>query len=116
LAVNPKPLQGDGLPIWIGGQGERALRIAATGGCGLMLWFVEPDAIRDYIARFRAAGGTGPVAAAMPLAPNAGRWLELSSQYARAGTDLLIITSYGQASNVTTTLEEFATQVLPEVR
>jgi len=115
LGVNPKPLQGDRLPIWIGGQGERALRIAATSGCGLMLWFVEPDAVRDYIARFRAVGGSGPVAAAMPLAPNAGRWLELSSQYASAGTDLLIITSYGQASSVTTTLEDFAKQVLPEL-
>jgi probable F420-dependent oxidoreductase len=116
VGVNPKPPQGDRLPIWIGGQGQRAITIAATRGCGLMLWFVEPEAVRDYIARFRAAGGTGPVAAAMPLAPNAGRWLELSRRYAEAGTDLLIVTSYGQASNVTATLEQFAGQVLTAVR
>ena len=116
VGINPKPLQGDRLPIWIGGQGQRALAIAAEHGCGLMLWFAEPNAVRDYIARFRAAGGHGPVAAAMPLAPNAGHWLDLSRQYAEAGTDLLILTSYGQASSVTAVLEEFAAQVLPEVR
>lgn len=115
VGVNPKPLQGDRLPIWIGGQGERAITIAATHGCGLMLWFVEPDAVREYIERFRAAGGTGPVAAALPLAPNAGRWLELSQQYAKAGTDLLIVTSYGPAPEPTVTLEKFAAQVLQEV-
>ena len=115
VGVNPKPLQADRLPIWIGGQGQRAIEIAAKGGCGLMLWFVEPNAVADYTARFRAVGGRGPVAAALALAPNKGRWRELSFQYAKAGTNLLIITSYGQASSVTETLEEFATQALPEV-
>jgi probable F420-dependent oxidoreductase len=113
VGINPKPPQGDRLPIWIGGQGQRALTIAATHSCGLMLWFAEPDAVGDYIARFRAAGGTGPVAAALPLAPTTGRWPELSQQYANVGTDLLILTSYGQPSSVTARLETFAAQVLP---
>jgi len=116
VGVNPKPPQGDRLPIWIGGQGQRALSIAAAHDCGLMLWFAEPDAVRDYVARFRAAGGIGPVAAAMPLGPNAGRWLELSRQYASAETDLLILTGYGQAASVTAELEQFAAQVLPELQ
>jgi probable F420-dependent oxidoreductase len=115
VGVNPKPLQGDRLPIWIGGQGQRAITIAAAHGCGLMLWFVEPDAVRDYVTRFRAAGGTGPVAAAMPLAPNAGRWLELSRQYAQAGTGLLILTAYGQGSSLTAGLEQYAADVMPEL-
>jgi probable F420-dependent oxidoreductase len=116
VGINPKPLQGERLPVWIGGQGQRALTIAATHGCGLMLWFAEPDAVRDYVARFRAGGGTGPVAAAMPMAPTSGRWLELTRQYAKAGTDLLILTSYGQESSVTAVLEQFAATVLPELQ
>ena len=116
VGVNPKPAQGDRLPIWIGGQGQRAVEIAARHGCGLMLWFAEPDAVRNYVARLRAAGGTGPVAAAMPLVPNAGRWLELSGDYVKAGTDQLILTSYGQLSRVTEELERFAAEVLPELR
>ena len=116
VGVNPKPLQGDRVPIWIGGQGQRAITIAAAHGCGLMLWFVEPDAVRDYVMRFRAAGGTGPVAAAMPLAPSAGRWLELSRQYAQAGTSLLILTAYGRGSTLTAWLEQYAAEVLPELQ
>lgn len=59
---------------------------------------------------------TAPVAAAMPLVPAAGRWLELSGDYLKAGTDQLILTSYGQQSRVTEELERFAAEVLPELR
>ena len=59
-SVNPRPVQGDRLPIWIGGQGQRALEIAARHGCGLMLWFAEPDAVRDYLARLRSAAASDP--------------------------------------------------------
>jgi len=116
VGVNPKPLQGDRLPIWIGGQGQRAIEIAARHGCGLMLWFAEPDAVHGYVGRLRAAGGSGPVAAAMPLVPNAGRWLELSRDYVAAGTDQLILTSYGGQARVTEELEQFAREVFPALR
>jgi probable F420-dependent oxidoreductase len=116
VGVNPKPQQGKELPIWIGGQGQRAVEIAARHGCGLMLWFAEPDAVRGYHTRLRAAGGTGPVAAAMPMDPNAGRWSQLTEEYVNAGTDLLILTTYGQNGSVTAELEQFSAEVLPEVK
>jgi len=78
-----------------------------------MLWFAEPDAVRGYVARLRAAGGSGPVAAAMPLVPNAGRWLQLTRDYIAAGTEQLILTSYGGQARVTEELEQFAREVLP---
>jgi len=115
VGVNPRPLQGDRLPIWIGGQGQRALQVAARHGCGLMLWWAEPDAVRDYRSRLRDAGGVGPIATAMRLAPSAGRWLELSAAYADAGTDLLILTTYGRGARITEELEEFAAQVIPTI-
>jgi len=115
VGVNPRPVQGDRLPIWIGGQGQRALEIAARHGCGLMLWFAEPDAVRDYLARLRSAGGVGPVAVAMRLAPNAGRWLDLTRAYAEAGADLLILTGYGHGSRLTEELEQFGAEVLPRL-
>jgi probable F420-dependent oxidoreductase len=116
VGVNPKPPQGPQLPIWIGGQGQRAVDIAARHGCGLMLWHVEPEAVRAYRQRLKAAGGTGPVAAAMPMLPDMGRWRPLSEGFAKAGTDLLILTTYGQESSVTQELERFAADVLPALR
>jgi len=115
VGVNPRPVQGDRLPIWIGGQGQRALEIAARHGCGLMLWFAEPDAVRDYLARLRSAGGVGPVAVAMRLAQNAGRWLDLTRAYAESGADLLILTGYGHGSRLTEELEQFGSEVLPRL-
>jgi probable F420-dependent oxidoreductase len=116
VGVNPKPPQGEGLPVWIGGQGQRAVELAARHGCGLMLWFVEPTGVRDYVARLRAAGGAGPVAAALPLVRHPGKWLELSQQYVEAGTDLLIVTGYAGPEGVTLQLEKFASDVLPHLR
>ena len=115
VGVNPRPVQGDRLPIWIGGQSQGVVEIAAKHGCGLMLWFVEPAGVRDYISRLRAAGGSGPVAAAMPMAPNAGRWFDLTLGYVEAGTDLLILTGYGGGSTLTAPLEQFAAEVLPKL-
>ena len=110
-----RPTQGDRLPIWIGGQGQRALEVAAKHGCGLMLWFAEPGAVREYASRLRAAGGAGPVAAALRLAGKKDRWLELARAYAEVGTDLLILTGYGEGSTITQELEQFGAEVLPKI-
>jgi probable F420-dependent oxidoreductase len=115
VGVNPKPIQGDRLPIWIGGHGQRAIEIAAGHGCGMLLWFAEPAAVRAAVARLRAAGGTGPVAAAMRLATTAGRWQDLCRDYAEAGLHSLILTGYGHGSKLTEELERFAAEVLPKL-
>ena len=80
-----------------------------------MLWWAEADAVRDYLARLRSAGGVGPVAVAMRLAQNTGRWLELTRAYAEAGADLLILTGYGHRSRLTEELEQFGAEVLPRL-
>jgi probable F420-dependent oxidoreductase len=115
VGVNPRPVQSDRLPIWIGGHGQRAVELAARHGCGLMLWWADPDVVRDYRARLRNAGGTGPIAAAMRLAPTKGRWLEHGAEYAEAETDLLILTSYGRSARITEELEQFAAEVIPRL-
>lgn len=111
LGVNPSPRQGGQLPIWVGGQNQRTVEIAARNGCGLLLWVVEPEKVRDYVSRLRELGGTGPIGAALRLNATAGRWLELWDSYRQAGLDLLILLDY-ERGNLTESLEEFAAQLL----
>lgn len=115
VGVNPRPIQRERLPIWIGGQGQRAVEIAARHQCGLMLWWAEPSTVRDYIARLREAGGSGPVAAAFRLATDPGRWYDVCAEFAEAGLDLVIVTTYGGGSRLTERLEAFAGEVVAKL-
>jgi probable F420-dependent oxidoreductase len=115
VGVNPRPVQGDRLPIWIGGHSPRVIELAARHRCGLMLWWADPQVVRDYRETLRKAGGTGPIAAAMRLAPTKGRWLGHCVAYAEAGTDLLILTTYGRGARIVEELEQFAAEVIPKL-
>lgn len=53
IAFRPKPLQTPHLPIYIGGNGEPALRRAATFGQGWLPLFQSPAELAPKIARLR---------------------------------------------------------------
>jgi alkanesulfonate monooxygenase SsuD/methylene tetrahydromethanopterin reductase-like flavin-dependent oxidoreductase (luciferase family) len=111
VGVNPRPPRGAGLPVWVGGQGRRAVEIAARKQCGLMLWTVEPQAVQGYRDQLTVLGAQVPLAAAVSLKATDGRWLETVSAYRDAGVDLLILTRYA-GRRLTESLERFAEDVL----
>lgn len=53
IAFRPKPVQSPHVPIYIGGNGERALRRAAAIGQGWLPLFQSPEQLRPKIARLR---------------------------------------------------------------
>ena len=53
VAFRPKPVQRPHIPIYIGGNGEPALRRAAALGQGWLPLFQSPDELRPKIARLR---------------------------------------------------------------
>ena len=53
IAFRPKPLQSPHVPIYVGGNGEPALRRAAEVGQGWLPLFQSPDELRPKIARLR---------------------------------------------------------------
>jgi len=53
IAFRPKPLQAPHVPIYIGGNGEPALRRAARIGQGWLPLFQSPEELRPKVARLR---------------------------------------------------------------
>lgn len=53
IAFRPKPIQSPHIPIYIGGNGEPALRRAAALGQGWLPLFQAPEELRPKIARLR---------------------------------------------------------------
>jgi probable F420-dependent oxidoreductase len=47
VAVAPRPVQGAGVPLWIGGSSKRAVSIARSKGAGLLPAGSSPSQIRD---------------------------------------------------------------------
>ncbi|MGH7875844.1 MAG: LLM class flavin-dependent oxidoreductase, partial [Candidatus Binatia bacterium] len=63
-SITPRPWQKNGLPIWIGGRSEAALRRTGRLGDGWLVSSVSPDEVRTGIESIRAyaaeAGRTIP--------------------------------------------------------
>lgn len=92
LGVNPKPAQGAALPLWIGGHGDEAVRVAAEHDAGLFVWLPRsPTDLDGYRRKLRARSATSQLGASLPLARVEGRWLEASRELRDAGADLLVV-------------------------
>src|SRR5436309_3180408 len=63
VGVHPQPPQGERLPLWIGGQGDEAVRIAAERGAGLFIWLQTPERVAEYGRKLRALRPDAPLAA-----------------------------------------------------
>src|SRR5437867_4738994 len=64
VALEPKPVQPGGPPIWIGGRSDHALRRAARLGDGWVSYVITPERYRASLDKIRT------------LAAGAGRWLD----------------------------------------
>lgn len=116
LGINPKPPQGVRLPLWIGGHGDEAVRIAAEHDAGLFVWLPRrPERLAEYHRKLRARSQTAPLAASLILAEVEGRWLEAAREMRDAGADLLVIIRRYDDRAVED-LRRFAVEVLPELR
>lgn len=92
MGMYPHPVQGDRLPLWIGGHGERALQIAARFGAGVFLWGgYPPEQVADYVRRFRALGASAPVATLVDSAPPPDEFEPLLKAMEAAGADMVVL-------------------------
>jgi probable F420-dependent oxidoreductase len=91
VGVNPRPPQGERLPLWIGGHGDAAIRIAAERGAGLFVWLQDPERVAEYGRRLRALRPDAPLAASVGTPVNERRWDEQIPAMERAGVDLLVL-------------------------
>ena len=115
VGVHPQPIQGDRVPLWLGGHGDAVISTAARFGAGLLVWVPEPEQLRGYRDKLRAANPACPLAASLSLSATAGRWRETATALRDAGADLLILTRRYTPEGFIEDLEIFAAQVLPEL-
>ena len=141
IGARPRPHRRPHPPIWIGGQGERALRRAANFGQGYLAISSNPDALAADTARLRALceeTGRDPAeldvahidgliltdsptqAEGATLAGSSAQILDGLEAYARAGLTHLVagISQQGRQdyAGVCESLERVATEVLPAAR
>jgi probable F420-dependent oxidoreductase len=92
VGLHPHPAQGERIPLWIGGHGQRALEIAADASCGVFLWGgYHPDKVADHVARVRAINPEVLVATLVSLTASEGRWRQMVSEMETAGANLVVI-------------------------
>lgn len=113
VGINPRPPQGAALPLWIGGHGDTAVRIAAEHGAGLFIWLPkDPATVRGYAERLRARSATAPLATTLAIAQTRGRWGEAVGELRDAGADLVVvIRRYDEGAM--DEIAAFAREVLP---
>ena len=66
MGVEPRPVQRERLPVWIGGAGPAALRTAVAKYAGILLSNPTPEAVRHAAAAYTARG-SARVGALVPV-------------------------------------------------
>ena len=91
VGVHPQPPQGERLPLWIGGQGDAAVRIAAEHGAGLFIWLQTPERVAEYGRALRALRPGAPLAACVWTSQEERLWAGQVRAMEKAGVDLMVI-------------------------
>src|SRR5438445_317019 len=111
VGVHPQPPQGARLPLWIGGQGDGAIRIAAERGAGLFIWLQPPERVAEYGRKLRALRAGAPLAACVWTSQEERLWGGQVRAMEQAGVDLMVIGRRYDDRQVSE-LERFAAEFL----
>jgi len=111
VGVHPQPPQGAALPLWIGGQGDEAVRIAAEHDAGLFIWLQTPERVAEYGRKLRALRPGAPLAACVWTSQDKREWDEQVGGMEQAKVDLLVIGRRYDDQQVSE-IERFARQFL----
>ena len=113
MGTYPHPVQGDRLPIWIGGHGQRALEIAARFGAGVFLWGGYPaEKVADYVRRVRALSSDVPVATLIDAGTPAAEWQALVASIEAAGAEMIVLSRLSDYDRHLQVIREFAARFL----
>ena len=91
VGVHPQPPQGERLPVWVGGQGDAAVRTAAARGAGLFIWQQSPERVAEYGRKLRALRPGAPLAACVWTDQDKREWDGQVRAMEEAGVDLLVL-------------------------
>jgi probable F420-dependent oxidoreductase len=95
VGQHPHPMQGDRVPIWIGGHGQRALEITAHFGAGLFLWGgYPPEKVAEYVQRVHALSRDVPVATLIDSTTPFEDFDGLIGAMEKAGADMLVLSRF----------------------
>jgi len=88
VGVNPQPPQGAKLPIWIGGESDRALRTTARRAQGNILWLGDPVDVMKFRRRLDGVKAGLKLAVSMRMEEHAG---DRARAIRDEGADLLLL-------------------------
>jgi probable F420-dependent oxidoreductase len=112
VGVNPRPPQGERLPLWIGGHGDAAIKYAAARDAGLFVWLQSAERVAEYGRKLRALRADAPLVASVWTPVNERRWDEQVTAMERAGVELLVLGRRYDERTVAE-LERFADTFIP---
>jgi probable F420-dependent oxidoreductase len=130
-SFGPTPIQGDRIPIWLGGHAPVALRRAAAMADAWHPGYMSVSTLAEKAAELRALADGRAVEIALKLrlsvtsgSGNAGRPLnaggtppevvEMLRRYEEAGADeIVVVFAFDDRATLERELETFATQVMP---
>ncbi len=114
--IIPMPPQRDRIPLWIGGVGESAVRIALEKGAGLVLSFGNLDRGIAVKRRLASSHRSLPIAVSMWLSGAVEKWQTAADEICQSGMDVVIVHPDREERHYPDRLAEFAERVMPRVR
>jgi probable F420-dependent oxidoreductase len=111
--IFPMPPQRDGIPLWIGGIGQSAVRIALDRGAGLILGGNNLSHGVAVKQRLAAEGRTLPIGISLRLTGKPEDWLAAAEPVREGGIDLLVVAPDRDEAGYPDQLATFVERVMP---
>lgn len=116
VGMYPQPVQREQLPVWIGGIGPSAIRLAARTAAGLLISRATGPRVLDYRSQLAAAGGCNALGCSMSVGDDRAQAAATARALKEAGADLLIVGGRWDDGRQLERLRWFAEQVLPRMQ
>ncbi len=114
--IYPQPVQREHLPVWIGGIGPAAVRLAARTGAGLLISRGTGPRVISYRSELVSAGGRGALGCSMSVGDDRTQAASTAHELKRSGADLLIIGGRWDHGRHLERLRWFSEEVLPQMQ